>query len=781
MPKPSEDHVRYFATRTPAQEIATALLGRRFADARDAAHALAALAEAPAQLGEILARLPGGALLALGVLATAGHHLPGSEVVARLDALLGQERGDAALDSLLGRGFVGAQGSGERQILALWAPLRDPVRALLGALDLCEVPAEDTASPDRGALAIALLLAQLARRRPKLTTNGALHRREADEIDRAFGVALGPHVAELLVVAFDRLGLLGREEGAGGRGGARLLVHDREAAAFLAKPRAERVRAFAVAQLLPQHLELAFRAGRRAASREALIRAARDAFDTAIPEADRRIEDEARRWIGYAVTTGILDEVGPGLRASREVRGQPAPHRPADGRWLVQPNLEILIPPDVPPADAFRLARFAEVVSLDRAAVLRLTPRSLADACEAGLDADGAAALLASRSVTPVPELALRALRDGIRPRTEAWFYDGAVAVVPADAASALRARGDFREIVRCEIAPGVFLLAEGEESRFARAAAGVGAEPRRHGESRSFGGGHALQLARLSPRQLERLLTLPEMPPADPRIAAARARALAGEAGEFALAPDDQVREALSSRRLEDMGLYDMLDELFLQLERGRLPRLEELGIPPNEAKSFARQMEEVLEGRADPQQLGPGFSSKLRSFLRSFRDERARGEPPGGTPARPTLAAVAAAPRAQASPSPAEAAEGLARDWAGAARAAIGSKLDLWIKLADEKRPRLVTPHRVSERGGAPELEALVHDSGDLRAFAGAHIEGATTAGTSAADHLPSGGARVALRAARNDRCPCGSGRKYKACCLPDDLAAGAVAAQL
>ncbi len=84
-------------------------------------------------------------------------------------------------------------------------------------------------------------------------------------------------------------------------------------------------------------------------------------------------------------------------------------------------------------------------------------------------------------------------------------------------------------------------------------------------------------------------------------------------------------------------------------------------------------------------------------------------------------------------------------------------------------------MTPHRVVQRGGAPVLEALAHDSGDLRAFDGERIQAAGAAGPSDRAR-PGEAAAPALRAARNDRCPCGSGRKYKAWCLPEDLAGAA-----
>ena len=114
---------------------------------------------------------------------------------------------------------------------------------------------------------------------------------------------------------------------------------------------------------------------------------------------------------------------------------------------------------------------------------------------------------------------------------------------------------------------------------------------------------------------------------------------------------------------------------------------------------------------------------------------------------------------------------------DWKAQTEKALLDERDLWIQLAQERRPRLVTPHRIAHRGGEAQLEALAHDSGDLRVYPAAAITSAALAGKSAGTNLPRAGApAVALRAARNDRCPCGSNKKYKQCCLPCDLAGAA-----
>lgn len=742
--KPNPSDVEYFAKRTPAVEVAAALLGRRIEGRDAAARALAELASDRDLLCDLLARTPGGALAALSVLASSEQPMTEAEIVRRLEVEVGPKRGADALHALLGRGFLGYAGEHVPRF-AIWDPLARPVREALAASDVAAAPEDGAAGPDHGALAIALLLGHLARRRPKITMRAELYKRDADELDRIFGAALGPGAAAIFVEAFRRLGLLAIEEpgqGAAVRSGARL-VPEGDPAAFLAQPRAGRARAFAEAHVLPRWLGCVFRAGRDVVSREGLRRAARAenpwvADDGGGPDA----------WMGYCCGAGILEEVGAGLRASPEIRGEAAPERPGSGRWLVQPSGEVVVPPEVPPADAYRLACAAEIASLDRAAVLRLTPSSLAEAAETGLGADEVLARIASRAAAPVPDLVARNVKEGVKPRTTAHAYEGVVVVVPEEARTRVRERAE--KLVRSEIAPGVFLLEDGAEARFAKVVAALDLSVR------SYPAERYLSMDRryrdFAAKKLGELLALRPAQRTDARIVSALARARAGEPGEFART-ENPVASAPAPRAPRSADVEDLLEDLSERLDAGEQVALDAIG--PAERSAFMDQLERVMLGRVSPERLGPAFLRRLERVL-------ARG----AAPARPAGA-----------PGPAgDSAPVIQIDWERAAAEAIAAKRDLWIKLAGEGRPRMVTPHRLARRGDAAELLALAHDSGDLRAFPGDGIQGAAAAGPSSPERLPGDGpARPVLRTARNDRCPCGSGRKYKACCLPADLAAG------
>jgi SEC-C motif-containing protein len=318
------------------------------------------------------------------------------------------------------------------------------------------------------------------------------------------------------------------------------------------------------------------------------------------------------------------------------------------------------------------------------------------------------------------------------------------------------RVRDRAEKLVRAEIAPGVFLLEEGAETKFAKALAALEVSLRSYSTSRHVSTDR--EYRSFAAKELGALLALHPAEPADPRVAGPLSRARNGEPGEFARSerpvvnPPARVAQA-AQLPAHPADVDDLLDELLERIEAGEKLSLE--GIALAARGDFSSQLERVLDGRVAPERLGPGFVRFLERVLGRGR----AADRPAGRPGRPAVAAPL-----------------IAIDWERVAAEAIAAKQDLWLKIVDEGRPRSVTPHQIARRGEAADLLALAHDSGDLRVFPGHRIQGAAPAGASEPERLPgSGPARAVLRTARNDRCPCGSGRKYKACCLPADLAAG------
>lgn len=740
MPSPTRPDPAAPVAHPAPREAAAALLRKELATDDAALKALLALVADPRALGDLLAGMPGGALLALRLFAEQPSPLGASACTALLDGELGPERGRDALAALRGRGFLLQEGPPLSRFV-LWKPFREPIRAALAGLDLRALAdADEEPAPDRAGMAVAVLLGHLWRTRPKVTREGSIYKKQLEELERLFAPALGAGVVELLCVGFRHLRLLGLEFSDESRAATARLAPGDDPAIFFARPRAERARAFATAMVLPRWLEPAFSAGRSALPRDALRRAAHRAGSDV---------GGADAWVSYCLATGILRERPEGITASAELRGRPAPEPPSGGRWMVQPNLEVVLPPDAPPADAFRLACVAELASLDRAAVLRITPAALRQAAEGGLDAEEILRRLGARASAPVPELVARAVRDGARARPATAIHEGIVVVIPEEVRPSFRqASGSFAE----EIAPGVFVADYDDEHRLRKALAGLGLKVWQRSTRHLSSPG-----TEVAAHQLEALLKTKELAPADPRLAQAVARARAGDPAEFSLPPWIDVREPRDTPRTPRLGsVDDLLDELVLRLERKERVCLER--IPPAKREAFLGRLNRVLDGRLDPAGLGPEFAGALRSILT-----------PGAVPSSPPAEPPRAPP-----PAAEDAAPPLNPAWEPFAEQAIAARRDLWIALGDERRPRLVTPHRIARRPDRTELLALAHDSGDLRAYPSERLAGAALAGASAEEHLPGAGPeRPALRAARNDRCPCGSGRKYKACCLPADLA--------
>jgi len=683
MPKAHPDHRRFFEELGVVEEVARFLLpGDPPRGRLAAARALADLAADRGKLAELIRTLPGGALAALALAVEGRHPLPESVLVEMIDAAIGKGRGASAFRAALGSGFLAGLDEPRRERrFAVWPPFEEPLRALLAGVHLVERPEpEGPVPPDRGAFAFAVLLGQLAQRAPRMTADGPLFKRDEEELEALFAPALGAGNVATFVAAAEELGLAFVEEaGAQGRASRRVRLDPEAAEAFLALPRGARVRRLAAAFPIPRWLSAAFSAGGRFVPISALTAARR--LDVAWGPLQGEGESD---WLAFLVAAGVLEERDGAYRAAPELRADGEP-RPCAGRWHVQPNLEVLVPPDVPLPDALRLSRVAELVSIDRAAVFRLTPASLGCAADQGLSAAEVEAVLSARAAAPPGDVALRSVRDGVKAPPLARAFEGTFAVLPPAALSALRARPDFAALVRGEPAPGVVWVAEGARAKLAKALDAQGVElrvpPRREPSER--------WRADEAERTLQRLLDAEEARP-DAALAAAVERARRGEAAELA-------------------------------------PRTP-LGLAA----------EPYTPGRARRGQAAPPTGVGLDGH-----------SPP----------------------------EMLPGDWKAEAERALLRERDLWIQLAQERRPRLVTPHRIAHRGGEAQLEALAHDSGDLRVYPGTAITSAALAGKSALTSLPRAGAPVvALRAARNDRCPCGSNKKYKQCCLPRDLAGGA-----
>lgn len=381
--------------------------------------------------------------------------------------------------------------------------------------------------------------------------------------------------------------------------------------------------------------------------------------------------------------------------------------------------------------------------------MFRLTPASLGCAADQGLSAAEVEAVLAACAAVPPGGVVLRAVRDGVKAPPRARGFEGTFAVLPPAALAALRARPDFAELVRGEPAPGVIWLADGVRAKLAKALEAQGVElsfpPRREPAER--------WRADEAERTLQRLLDAEEARP-DAALAAAVERARRGEAAELAprsplglaagpsaARPGSPARDLTpAARRERTAEVAAFLDVLERRAQIEEPPSLR--GLPLRDVELAVREIERVTTGR-----LAPGYvSASTVDFMRhvvSIPGTARRGQatPPDGADLE--------------RPSPLER-ESLSASWEDVAEVALRNERDLSIQLAHEGRRRLVTPHRIAQRGGEAQLEALAHDSGDLRVYPGSAITGAALAGKSARTNLPRAGAPAVAEGERRPPAP-------------------------
>lgn len=84
-----------------------------------------------------------------------------------------------------------------------------------------------------------------------------------------------------------------------------------------------------------------------------------------------------------------------------------------DGEWLVQPDHEIVAPPEVPPSDLVKLASVSDLLRADIVAQFRLSPSSVARARSAGLGTRGILDRLRAK--------AARGLPSGLEVQVDDW------------------------------------------------------------------------------------------------------------------------------------------------------------------------------------------------------------------------------------------------------------------------------------------------------------------------------------------------------------------------
>lgn len=128
------------------------------------------------------------------------------------------------------------------------------------------------------------------------------------------------------------------------------------------------------------------------------------------PETARRRGEEASDAEAFRVTPlgrSVLAEDWPAV-----IRGLGTTFFSPDAGITVQPNLEILIPPDVDPTLYLNLARLGDLRSVDIYTSMAITWESLMNALDRGSSAEQVLAFLESASTTGVPTTVRQLIRD---------------------------------------------------------------------------------------------------------------------------------------------------------------------------------------------------------------------------------------------------------------------------------------------------------------------------------------------------------------------------------
>lgn len=130
-------------------------------------------------------------------------------------------------------------------------------------------------------------------------------------------------------------------------------------------------------------------------------------------------------------------------------------------QFTVQPNLEILAPPDLALPHLYRLCRFCEIISMDIMSTLALTKISLREAMDRGLDATSILSFLDENSAYPVPETVRHLLHEcSTRHGQVSMGYAGGYIVAEDRAAvEEIRSHRKVREMVKETIGDNLILL----------------------------------------------------------------------------------------------------------------------------------------------------------------------------------------------------------------------------------------------------------------------------------------------------------------------------------
>lgn len=670
------------------------------------AERVAAFLQSPKDVNRLLGKLSGEELIVLCILCELGKLGREPILVREAAELLGET---AAKEAWLGLGrrilvLAGADRLGPLSGVPEW--LAATLRAYLPPLRFSGGPVPEVQlRPPRADVHLLkpLLLGYLGNVRPRHTQGGDLYQRDHKLIAEAFASV----PADRLKGAIRDLQSLGFTDWGGD---SRICLRMPLVERYLARTRADQTR-------VDLRRDLA-RTAERAAVR-ALEEANGDFIScTQLEHAVRMAEltssyaqVDHSTWDGLnAVARGTVDRVlahpavesvlHEGRRWARLSLLPPLPPAPV----YVQPNFEILVPPETGARTAFDLALVAAVEKVDAVATLRLTPASLRGAAEAGLSVDDVLGRLRAASLSELPPTVERLVRDHVKTRPTVSFARGLVVVATdPEVIRRLEKDAEAQEISPLRVASGVFVFPRHQEPEVRRVLTkmGIRAEGktldaddwhyRSHLDQETSGSRQAITILLSEMDDDAGGLSVPEGELALRQRISAAMRAPRRQ--DVAQAPTPAVVSA--SRDLTFAELSDADDDEVLAL-------LAQASLPVTDRRSIERHIEKAVQRRED------------------LVIEYAEG----------------------------------------------GAGRRLWIQV-----------DALGRRGSERILHAFDLVSQEGRVFRIEHIvalailRDAPMPAPSAFGGFPPTPVRAGVKIGRNDSCPCGSGTKYKKCCLANE----------
>ncbi|MBN1772048.1 MAG: helicase-associated domain-containing protein [Deltaproteobacteria bacterium] len=470
--------------------------------AGDGIDRLAAVLQDPALILTRLRRLPPPALVLLEILC----EIPGRMLSVRacreeVDRRLGREGwGVHAVNRLREAGLSLSPADDEQvyaEMLTLPGILADVLGPHVAALTLREVPPSTVRLERRGddrpvELRLALLVGSFWNDPPRVTADGEVFKTARDKLARVYFPGDEEGLRRL-----DRLISLARVSGLLEFGVNSLLANRSACAEWTALEPARRagIRLSLAARSL-------FEDGRRALAvlsrtpgegwvyADDLVARMSPSVRAVDPAGWWRpgdrcdAEEAARRSDATLRSLRRLPEVERGetedgrevLRVPPALRGREKPA--VAGRAYVQPNFEVLLPPETDVARALGIASIAEVRRIEDVATLVLTPAAVRRARDNGLGREEILAALEAVAPGAVPQNVAATVADWAGGPKAARLIDGAVLYCP-DPAGAAKARTspEVAGLLGPEVGPGIWAIDRFQLNRLAAALGTAGIE----------------------------------------------------------------------------------------------------------------------------------------------------------------------------------------------------------------------------------------------------------------------------------------------------------------